>query len=137
MSLEAVIEANTSAIRELIEAIKTGVPTTAAQVAAVATEATPAKSESKSAKAEKVDAANVAEPKTEAVKVEEKAAAATEQPAPPSYKDASEAIVALSKGKGRDAAVAILNKFGVSKLPDLDPSRFADIIDAAKAALEA
>ncbi len=136
MSLEAVIEANTSAIRELIEAIKTGVPTTAAQVAAVATEATPAKSESKPAKAEKAEATNITEPKTEAVKVGEKAAATTGQPAP-SYKEASEAIVALSKGKGRDAAVAVLNKFGVSKLPDLDPSRFADIIDAAKAALEA
>jgi hypothetical protein len=47
------------------------------------------------------------------------------------YDDAAKAVQNLAKAKGRDAAVAVLAKFGVAKLPELtDTSKFADVIAA-------
>ena len=50
------------------------------------------------------------------------------------YEDVAKAIIALSKEKGRDAAVAVLNKLGVAKATDLTPEEYAKAIAAAKAA---
>ena len=50
------------------------------------------------------------------------------------YAAASMAIIALSKDKGRDAAVAVLAKMGVAKATDLKAEQYADAIAAAKAA---
>lgn len=49
------------------------------------------------------------------------------------YQDAAAAITKLSRLKGRDTAVALLGEFGASKLPDVKPEQFADIIGKANA----
>lgn len=131
MSIEQAITENTAAIRDLIEAIKNGVPTTTAQVEAVAAEA----------KAEKPKA----EKKTEAPKpeAEESSAATQEQkdePAAaegkqPTYEEVAAAITKLSRTKGRDAAVAVLTQFSAKKLPDVAPEQFAEVLAAAEEAL--
>lgn len=51
------------------------------------------------------------------------------------YDDVAKAIIALSKEKGRDAAVAVLTKLGVAKATDLKMEQYANAIAAAKAAL--
>lgn len=129
MSLEATIQENTQAIRELIAALANGVTPTAAQVAAVATEAAPAVEP----KAEKAKAK--VEPKAEPAPAPEPESF----PDTPgySYQDAAAAITKLSRTKGRDAAVALLYRFKASKLPDVQPDQFAEIIEAANAAMGA
>lgn len=131
MSIEQALAENTAAIRELIEAIKNGVPTTTAQVEAVAAEA----------KAEKPKA----EKKTEAPKpepeAEESSAATQEQKDEPAaaegitYEAVAAAITKLSRTKGRDAAVGVLAQFDAKKLPDVAPEKFAEVLAAAEEAL--
>lgn len=48
----------------------------------------------------------------------------------PSYQDAAVAITNLSKTKGREVAVALLNRFDAAKLPEVKPEQFADLIAA-------
>lgn len=52
------------------------------------------------------------------------------------YEDASKAIIALSKAKGRDAAVAVLEKFEAANLKAVKPEDYAAVITAANKALE-
>lgn len=140
MSLETVIAENTAAIRELIAALANGVPTTNQQVQAVVEEA---KAE-KPAKAKKAEAPKQeAEPEPAATpepKAEPAAAAAEAEPKAQAeastYQDAASAITKLSRAKGRDAAVALLAQFGASKLPEVKPEQFADIIAAAEEAMQ-
>lgn len=66
------------------------------------------------------------EPKAEPAPVADDAQQAT-------YQDAAAAITKLSRVKGRDTAVALLGEFGASKLPDVKPEQFADIIGKANA----
>lgn len=129
MSLEATIQENTQAIRELIAALAHGITPTAAQVAAV------------TGKPPAPEAKPKATPKAEA------APAPTPEPAPEpeafpgttgyTYQDAAAAITKLSRTKGRDAAVALLYRFKASKLPDVQPDQFAEIIEAANEAMGA
>jgi len=152
MSLEATIQENTNAIRELIAAIKAGVPTTAAQVAAVVTEAktTPcaghdaetAKEEGKPEKettAKKTTAAATEAAASTQSTAEAGAGAAQEKKADnseasnkaaevPAYTTVVSAINKLAQGKGRDAAVAVLSKFGVTRGPELKPEQYAAVI---------
>lgn len=154
MSLEATIQENTNAIRELIAAIKSGVPTTAAQVAAVVTEAktTPcaghdaetakeegkAKPEKETAAKKTTAAATEAAASTQST-AEAGAGAAQEKKADnseasdkaaevPAYPSVVSAINKLAQGKGRDAAVAVLSKFGVTRGPELKPEQYAAVI---------
>lgn len=131
MSLEQALIDNTAAIRELIAAISNGVPTTAQQVAAVVEEAKVEEKPVKKGKPEKAETpkqevAATPEPK------EEVAPAADDAPVV-TYQDAAAAITALSKAKGRDAAVALLKKFGASKLPEVKEEDFAAIVANANA----
>jgi hypothetical protein len=48
--------------------------------------------------------------------------------------DVNAAIIALAKSKGRDAAVAVLQQFGVAKVPELKPEQYAAVMAAAKEA---
>jgi FtsZ-interacting cell division protein ZipA len=141
MSLEATIAENTAAIRELIAAISKGIPTTAAQVAAVVDEAPAAEKKTSTKKSTKP---SMFDEQTEAPKSEQ--AAATPEPkadaAPAAaeakavtYADAAAAITKLSREKSRDAALAVLGKFGAAKLPEVKPEDFAAVIDAANEAL--
>lgn len=118
MSLESTIAENTQALRDLIAALSKGIPTTAAQVEAVVTEAKVVeKAVEQKTQPEETKAVNQAEtfPDGEGV----------------TYQDAAAAITKLSRTKGRDAAVALLSKFGAAKLPDVKPEQFADVIEAA------
>lgn len=54
---------------------------------------------------------------------------------PATYEDASKAIIALSKVKGRDAAVAVLEKFEAANLKEVKPEDYAAVIVAANKAL--
>lgn len=54
---------------------------------------------------------------------------------PSTYEDASKAIIALSKAKGRDAAVAVLEKFEAANLKEVKPEDYAAVIAAANKAL--
>ena len=128
MSLELAIQANTEALRDLITTLKAGIPTSAAQVAAVVAEAQPAKKE-ETKPAAKTVAAEVLEHHQA-----QQAAAAESKPAP-TYADAAAAITALSRAKGRDAAVEVLGKFGATNLKEVKPEQFAEVIDAANKAL--
>lgn len=141
MSLEATIQENTNAIRELIAAIKAGVPTTAAQVAAVVTEAKPTQA-AKESTAKKTTPAEKAEPAPTQPTAEAVAAAApekkkkaepSEQVATPNYQATADAVTELAREKGRDAAIAVLTKFGASKLPDVKPEQFAAVIAECEA----
>ncbi len=139
MSLEQAITANTEAIRDLIAAISKGIPTTAEQVAAVVTEAkaeakTEAKAEKKT-KAEKVDKAETEAPKSDEAPAatqepKDEPAAAADEPVY-TYQDAANAITAVSKAKGRDAAVALLAAFRAKNLKEVKPEDYAALIAKA------
>ncbi|BCB27034.1 hypothetical protein SKTS_19200 [Sulfurimicrobium lacus] len=135
MSLETVIQENTNALRDLIAAIANGIPTTSAQVAAVATQAAEkveAKAEKKSAQAEKpASSESGATPQT-----------ATETAAPAvvlDYEAIKKPFLSLVNKKGRDAAAALLNQFGVDagkggKLSDIPADKYADVLAAIETA---
>lgn len=159
MSLELAITANTDAVKELVAVWKTlasmgktinsnieaGTQTSvpmaggveipvAAPAAAAKTTAAP-----KSSKA----AATPTAAATETVKVEPVAASPSEVD-PLADDDSAEeityaavaaAVTALSKAKGRSAAVAVLAKFDVTALPSAKPEQFADIKSACEAEL--
>lgn len=133
MSLESVIAENTAAIRELIEAIKNGVPTTAAQVAAVAAEA-------KADKPEKAKVEKKAAPKPEA-EAEEQSAATPEQKAEDAAVEVTEAevkevTIALGKSGKRDALVAKLEEYGVPRATALPEEQWAEYVAWARAQLD-
>jgi hypothetical protein len=155
MSLELVIQENTNAIRDLIATIAKGVPATIAQVAAVAVEAKQEAAGKKYASSAKATAGTSSDSSSSAVDVAEETASTTEPTKvetkaaehpdgninlptdAPTYQDAASIITKLAKSRGRDAAVAVLTKFGAAKLPDVKPEQFAAVIAAANAALEA
>ena len=137
MSLEIAIQENTAAIRELIAAISNGIPTTAQQVAAVVTEAKAEAKADKKTKAEKTEKTEAEAPKSDAAPAatqeqKDEPAAADDEEVVYSYQDAANAITALSKAKGRDAAVALLKAFSANNLKEVKPEDYAALI--AKAA---
>ena len=164
MSLEAIIQENTNAIRELIAAIQAGVPTTAAaQVAAVVTEAkaekAPAKKETAKAEEKKPDAGAAQTAETQPSATTEGAESSTAEQKPealtqmtaaeaekalhghannpadaPTYQATADAVTKLARTKGRDTAIAVLAKFGAGKLPDVKPEQFAAVITACEEA---
>lgn len=116
---------------------------------AAAAAQTGAYAEQKAIHAEPKDA-----PAKESTKVEKPAAAAQSAKAPaataqaattaespsdkaPTYDDASKAVLKLSGAKGRDAAVALLQKFGAANLKGVKPEQFADVIAAVDEAMGA
>lgn len=51
----------------------------------------------------------------------------------PTYQATADAVTKLAREKGRDAAIAVLTKFGASKLPDVKPEQFAAVIAECEA----
>lgn len=49
--------------------------------------------------------------------------------------DIAPRVLKLAEAKGRDAAIAILSKFGVTKAPQLDAGQYAEFIEAVDAKL--
>lgn len=45
-------------------------------------------------------------------------------------------IFSVAKANGRDSAANLLAKFGVSKIPELHPGQYADVVSAANDMLE-
>lgn len=139
--LEQVIAENTNAIRDLIAALAKGVPTTAAQVAAVVAEA-PAEAPAATAKPEKKTTApkvtaEKPEPTTQMTGAEAEKALdghANQPKDAPTYQDAADAVTRLARTKGRDAAIAVLKQFDAAKLPDVKPGQFAAVIAACEKA---
>lgn len=152
MSLEATIQENTNAIRELIAALSRGVPVAASTVAAVVEQAkteptadaakadTKAKkTEVKTEKAAEAPKAEESKPETltqmtatEAVKALDGRANRPDDA--PTYQATADAVTKLARTKGREAAVAVLTKFGAAKLPDVKPEQFAAVIAACEEA---
>lgn len=109
MTLEAAIQENTAALRELIGILANSTPAPA-----------------KAAKKKEPEAPQQPEPRP----------APTAAPsAAVTYDDAKRAILKLSAEKGRDAAVAILGKHGAAKLQDVKPEHYADVLREATEAL--
>ena len=139
MSLEIAIAENTNAIRELIATIRAGVPTTAAQVAAVVAEAPAAETAKAKIPAKDTAAAEVSDAaehgKTAAQAVEALAGHANKPTPTATYEDAKAAVLKISKERGRDAAVAVLSTFGVQKLPDLQPENYGALVAKVDEAL--
>ena len=124
MSLEATIEANTNAIRDLIAALANGVPTTAAQVAAVIDQA-PAEAEPKPETLAQMSGAQAEKA------LDGHANAPADQP---TYQDAANAVTKLARTKGRDAAIKVLAQFNAKTLPDVKAEQFAEVIKACEKA---
>ena len=59
---------------------------------------------------------------------------ANNPPDAPTFQDTADAVTKLARPKGRDAAVAVLSKFGAGKLPDVKPEQFAAVIAACEEA---
>ncbi|AQW29107.1 hypothetical protein JK151_08970 [Ralstonia syzygii subsp. celebesensis] len=120
MSLEVAIQENTAAIRDLIAAIASG-----AAVPAAADKVVAASTKSKT------------EAKQEAVPPVANTEAAEEGAPAVTYNEAASVITKLSRAKGRDAALKVLQGFGADNLKGIKPEQFADVMGAAQKALEA
>lgn len=118
MSLEQALAENTAAIRELITALS------ANPVAAPVPEET---------RKPEMDVDAEPEKKKPEAKKETENEKAPEQP---TYQETAAAITKLSRAKGRDAAVAVLQSFGAAKLPEVDPSQFSAVLAAVQEAME-
>jgi len=109
--------------------------TTAAKTEAPKDKATTAKKPEVAATTQPTAEAAVADVQSEKADNSEQSEKA-EGESPATYEDASKAIIALSKAKGRDAAVAVLEKFEAANLKAVKPEDYAAVIVAATKALE-
>lgn len=131
MSLEATIQENTAAIRELIAKLTTG-----PALAGVA----PATPKADKPAPDRGRASAQAGPTPEQIKAGAKPGV---EPAPeaktPAYEDVSKAVLALAKDKGRDVAVEVLSRFEHKDKPgvkadngkNLKPADYGAFIKAA------
>ena len=122
MSLEQAITDHAAALRELAAAIRATVGaahhTTAAAADKVITEA-------KASASGKQQATVVTKP-AEEIKAAVEAIKITT--AAPTYDDIKAKVLALSKEKGREPTVQLLERHGVAKAPDLKPEQYAAFI---------
>lgn len=156
MSLETAIQENTEALHALIATLKaqaalgtSAAPTVASQPTEDAPKATRGKARAANpAPAPAAPTAPTPPTATEAAadapvpKAAPSKASATPAEAPADapavdYDSAARAITNLAKAQGRDAAVAVLARFGASRLPDVAAEHFAAVIDACEQALAA
>lgn len=118
------VEGDAQAVATATEAIKG---------AAEKSKANPAKAEVVRGQAEspKPDAAQSSEPTPTASDNSESSSNESNEsdgkPAP-TYEDAKAAVLKLGKVKGRQASLDALSRFGATKLPDVLPEHFADLI---------
>jgi hypothetical protein len=122
--LKETLAQNTAAIRELIKALATGVPTTQKQVEAVIAQA-PAKP---------------VETETEEIfgkKATPEVVAQVQAPKEVTYQEAAAAVLALSKEKGRAPALAVLEQFKAVNLKEIAPDQYGAVLVAATLALAA
>lgn len=130
MSLEQAITDHAAALRELAAAIRATVGATHDSTAAAADKVI---TDAKASAATKQQATVVTKPADEV-----KAAATTAtsaDAAAPTYDDVKAKVLELSKDKGRDQVVALLQRHGVAKAPDLKPEQYAAVITDVEAIL--
>lgn len=73
---------------------------------------------------------------TESKRAEESEnSARTEQSTALTYEDAKAAVIEVTKVRGRETAVELLQRFGVSKLPELKPEQYGALVEHAKEVL--
>lgn len=147
MSLEQKIDAlnqsvveNTIALRDLIAVLKRQAYVEAAQPADIPGFDSPELPPVGSASTGAVEQDPIPAPAAASKKGETKPKAEpkVEQPAPAAqvdYATAAAEVTKLSRAKGRDAAVALLARFGAAKLPEVAPERYAEVVDAVAAEL--
>lgn len=147
MSLEAVTQENTAALKEHTEVMKAllarltaGAITTPAAEKPVATpKSVPAASPAPS-KPTATAVADAAPEKTASASSPAAESAAAAPPAstaaPATYDQVKPLILKINTAKGREAALAALAKFGVDKGPDLKPEQFAEFIEYANEVLK-
>lgn len=145
MSLETALSENTAALKAL-HAMLAQLPGITLNAPAVAeAQAEPAKTEAK--KSGKGKTEQIHSPEKEAAQSsaqtqtvadsstnsssESKQADETEAKTY-SYEDVKAAVLEVSKVKGRETVVGLLQRFGVSKAPDLLPASYADVIAVAQ-----
>lgn len=125
MSLEVALQENTAAIHKLIVALANA-PLPIGQTDPAVKTNKPAAAKESAPKAAQPEAPMQAQPAPE---TKPAAAEAT-------VEDARKAVLALSKTKGRDAAVAVLTTFGADKVPALKPEQFAEFVAACHAEIQ-
>ncbi|MFZ6767789.1 hypothetical protein ACO0LM_11965 [Undibacterium sp. Di26W] len=143
MSLETVIQENTTAINSLIALLSSGV--IAASSGAVETSAPPADTKPEATKKVKDKAAKTGESTNTstdtanaksdaATDKKQEAETGTDTPAI-AYEVAQKKILEAAKEKGREAVVELLGNFGATKGTDLKPAQYAPVIAAIEALL--
>lgn len=120
MSLEQALIESTQAVKELTALILKLNSTPVSVPASPPPTSPPVVTEDKPAK------------KTKAAKKEEPITALETEGV--TYDQVKDAILALSKAKGRDAVVKLLTQFGAAKGPDLKPEQYAEFHKAAEVA---
>jgi hypothetical protein len=125
MPLEKDVQDLTSAINKLIAVLTPASVGTAAQAIVASQPTAPAVVAETTAKAEATAAKAEA---TAAPPANTNAAAAVP------YEAVRDAVVALAGAKGKDAALAIIQKFGVASAKDLPTDKYAEAIAALQAA---
>lgn len=107
------------------------------EVAAVAEKAEKATKSVKQQAAKAIETAQTAAAYAEqkAIKAEPPEAAPAGRAAPADYETTAKAVLALGEKKGRDAAVAILAKFGAKTLKGVPADKLGDVLAACDEAL--
>lgn len=141
MSLEATIQENTAAIRELIAKLTAGAAITTAQAVQVIEKPVTAvaevlKEEVKKPAAAEVSAAAVNDAAALTTQTEPGAADAGDKAPEVTYDQVKDCIKEMAK-KSRDMAVGALKEFGAAKGPDLKPEQFAAFVAHANKLLGA
>jgi hypothetical protein len=133
MSLEQALAANTAAIEKLV-AVLSG-PTIDVGETAPKTKRTKKEAAPEAPAGEPVEEATAPSPEAGATDAPaaEDAAAPTE---PPTYADAAAAVTRVVKELGTPRAKDLLKGFGAGNLKEVDPGRYAEVIEAAYVLLD-
>lgn len=129
MSLEQAITDHAGALRELAAAIRS----TISGAAEIGQATDKVIADAKKSTAAAASSASGAKPETTVkkdaapAKVEE-AKQDTAKPEAIEYEAVKAKVLALAQTKGRDTLVALLQRYGVTKAPDLKPMQYADFV---------
>lgn len=74
-----------------------------------------------------------ASPAEQPTEVAPSAAPSTPSPTTPDVKDVNAAVLAFNRAKGREETVALLAKYGGTKVPEIDSAKWAELLAELKA----
>lgn len=150
MSLEQAITDHAGALRELAAAIRSTLPSIGSRSAELDAATDKVIADAKKPAAATASSPSGAERQTTALKAsaqggEEKKPDAAKEPTgskpeagpassdAPTYDDVKTKVLALAQAKGRDTVLALLQRHGVAKAPDLKEGQWARVIEDADA----